>query len=97
MKVTEVVVDDEAKKYINEKSKDNSITVTMINRGSVWRPQLEPSVGMEEPDNKNAFKRFDINGVSVYVKRDIEFRKNKIKVSIGKMLWKKYLKVEDYI
>lgn len=35
MKVTEVVVDDEAKKYINEKSKDNSITVTMINRGSV--------------------------------------------------------------
>lgn len=52
---------------------------------------------MEEPDNKNAFKRFDINGVSVYVKRDIEFRKNKIKVSIGKMLWKKYLKVEDYI
>lgn len=97
MKVTEVVVDDEAKKYINEKSKDNSITVTMINRGSVWRPQLEPSVGMEEPDNKNAFKRFDVNGVSVYVKRDIEFRKNKIKVSIGKMLWKKYLKVEDYI
>lgn len=97
MKVTEVVVDDEAKKYINENSKDNSITVTMINRGSVWRPQLEPLVEMAKSENKNAFKRFDENGINVYLKRDMEFRKSKIKVSIGKMLWKKYLKVEDYI
>lgn len=34
MEVKEVLIDEKAKEHIYEKSKDNSITITMINVGS---------------------------------------------------------------
>lgn len=95
MKVTEVLLDDDAKEYINKGSKENSILVKMVNVGSSWCPQLQPSVEMGKPKNKNKFKLIEIDGINVYLERDMEYRENKIKISIGKVLWKKHLKIVD--
>lgn len=89
-----VLVNDDAKKYINEKSKDNSITITIKYVGSGWRPEIKPSVMMGKPMADEEFDLVNADGIDVYIKKDIKSRKNEIKVSLEKFLWTKYLIVE---
>lgn len=94
MELKEVSLNDEAKEFINEKSSDNSITITFINASSGWHPVLEPSVKMGKPKQNSVFKLFKSNGIDVYVSDHIRTRGEKIEISMGKFLWRRYIKVD---
>ena len=94
MELKEVLLNDDAKEYINEKSKDKSITITIINARSGWCPILEPSVKMGKPIKASGFKLFESNGIDIYVSDQVRPKEDRIEIGLGKFLWKKHIKVE---
>lgn len=94
MELKQVLLNDEAKKYIQEESQGNSITITIINTRSGWAPILEPSVKMGKPNYHKGFKLFKYNGIDVYVSDELKPKEDKIEISLGKFLWRKHIKVE---
>lgn len=99
MDTIKVLINEDAREYINEKSKDNSkdnsIIISTINSGSVWRPQIELSVKIGKPIEDNGFNLVDAEGINVYFKKDMEFKRKEIRIILVKILWKKYLKIEN--
>lgn len=88
-----ILINNDAKDYIEEKTKDNSVTIVVVNTGSGWCPSFQPSVKMGKPNDENGFKMFKAGDTNVYIKGGLKSKGDKVEITMGKFLWKKYLNV----
>lgn len=89
-----VIVDNNAKDYISQKTDDNSITIVVINTGSGWCPSFQPSVRMGKPKDEKGFNLVKDENIDIYIKSGLKSKREKVEISLGKFLWKKYLNVD---
>lgn len=90
----EICIQNEAKKYIEEKTRDKSITIVVVNTGTGWCQSYKPSVKMGKPKDDKGFKKVKSGDIDVYIKLGIAYKKEGVKVTMSKFLWKRYLNVE---
>lgn len=93
----EVLMNNDVKDYIVKKAKDNSIRVILVNSGSGWSPNFQPSVRMGKPSEEKEFKLIKVGDINVYVKSDLKFKDNLVEISLSRFLWTKYLNVKELV
>ncbi|MBC8590949.1 hypothetical protein H8689_07465 [Lachnospiraceae bacterium NSJ-29] len=54
----------------------------------------QPSVKMGKPEDIQEYDEYDINGIKVFVKSDVQAKNNELKVRHSKVLWSEKLIVE---
>lgn len=88
-----VLMNEKTKDFINQKTTDNTITIMLVNTGSGWVPNFQPSVKMGKPSNEKDFKLVKVGDISVYIRTDLRFKGDVAEVSLARFLWTKYLNV----
>lgn len=53
-----------------------------------------PTVLLGKPDNADRYDLYNIDDINVYVRKDIQARKNELRILLRKFLWVKELDVE---
>lgn len=90
-------IDQKAKEYIESKSSDKSINITINKVRSGWCESSEPSVKMGKPYNIDSFHSYEVDDIQVFVQKGIIARHNEINVGINKILIFKSLNVDGII
>lgn len=54
----------------------------------------QPSVKMGKPEDIQEYDEYDINGIKVFVKSDVQAKNDELKVRHSKVLWSEKLIVE---
>lgn len=88
-----VILDPKAVKFIKSKGEDSiSLWLEGCSSWGVGEPQ--PSVKMGKPEDIQEYDEYDINGIKVFVKSDVQAKNDELKVRHSKVLWSEKLIVE---
>lgn len=89
-----IIISDKAKKIIEKKSNDKTITLDIYQPNNCWIQIQEPSVEMGKPkaDEKH-YEIIDIEGITVYCDKTIFSLNEEVEIGVASYLGIKYLKV----
>lgn len=87
-----VIVDDKAKKKIEEEGK--SVYCFLRICRSWGGTRVEPTVIVGEPNSPEQFEKLSDNGITVYVHKDTPCPSGTLKITVGAFLWFEKLIVE---
>ena len=90
-------MDGKAKEYIETKSSDKSINISINRVGSGWCQSFEPSVRMGRPYNIDTFDNYKVDNIDVYIQKGIIARHNEINIGLNKFIIFKSLNVDGII
>lgn len=93
----DIIIEKNAKEFIEKNSTDNTICVEAIKAGSGWTTFYEPSVRMGLPKDNRRFNVYESDGIKIYLDSDIRPKRNRIKIRLTRFLWKKAIKVDGII
>lgn len=91
-----VILDSKAIKFIKSKGED-TITLWLEGCSSWGVGEPQPSVKMGKPEDSMDYKEYDIEGIKVFVKSDVQARDNQLRVKHSKILWSEKLVVEGML
>lgn len=86
-----ITVGEKAKRYIKENSTDDSIYI-FVTKARWWKP-YKSSVVMGKPENTNAFNKYLVNEVYVYIQKGLKDNYQGVSINLKDIILKKYLKV----
>lgn len=85
-------ISDEARKYIKEKTDDNSVTLFINRIKTGWNVFHEPAVRLGKTE-ESKFELHEVNGIKVYVSTRLKTR-GIVNIKLKRFLWMKSLKVD---
>lgn len=89
-----IILEKDAKEYIEIKSKDNSINLSIFQVKTGWCSTNQLSVKIGNPKNIDNYTFHEVDGIRVYLQNGLIVPKEEIKISLKKALLFKTLNVE---
>lgn len=91
-----ILVDIKAQKFIQSKG-ENSLEVWLDGCSSWGVGEPKPSVKMGKPKDMDDYDKYEVDGIEVYVRCDIQAKNNELKIKYSKILFTEKLIVEGMI
>ena len=88
----DIYISDSAKEYIKKKS--DSIQIIPVQVGGGWCARYEPSVKVGKPKNESGFHIYDVEGICIYLAKNLIVKNDELKIDLSKVLWIKSLTVD---
>ena len=89
-----LIIDPEAREYIEEKCQDKSIRIEGQKVGRGWITYYEPSVRMGPPTDSRKFRVYESDGIKLYLAQVIVPKEDTIRIRLNKFLGKKRILVD---
>lgn len=91
-----VVLDAKAVKFIKSKGKD-SIEIWLEGCSSWGVGEPQPSVKMGNPEDMEEYDKYEVDGIDVYVRCDVQAKDDTLNIGYSKILWSEKLIVEGIL
>ena len=89
-----ILIDEDAVEYIKKHSKDNSVILHIKSEGNCCAAVQSPAIMLGKPEMAERFDLFNINEISVYLRKDIQAKDDGIHIFMKKFLWTADLAVD---
>lgn len=86
-------LDKEAREFIEGKSKQNSINISVVQAKTGWCTTMQLSVKMGNPRNINKFNLYEVDGINIYLEQGLIVPSDEISISLKKIMFFKTLSV----
>ena len=89
-----IIIDKDAADYIRKHSKDNSVIIFAKFQGGGWCAVQSPAVQLGKLERADNYDLYNIDDLSVYVRKDTRTIKDELRIFMKKFLWAKDLAVD---
>ena len=90
----EIIIEKDSNNFIKKHCKDNSVTLFIKLPGGGWCSVQSPSVKLGKPLEVDNYDMYTVDGINIFVIKDIQIKNNKLHIFLRKFLWIKELAVD---
>lgn len=95
MHFVNIIIDKDAAEFIKENSEDKSVILHIQSEGGNCCASVQsPAIRLGKPEKADRFNLYSIDEISVYLRKDIQAKKDGIHIFMKKFLFIKDLAVD---